>query len=75
MRRLTQTLVVLLLSVLTAACTTSAQTGDYIPYKKPYSMSPTTSSVKVLWQMAEETCPTEAVVRYGTSPDLSLIHI
>ncbi len=69
MRRFTQTLVVLLLSALTAACTTSAQTGDYIPYKKPYSMSPTTSSVKVLWQMAEETCPTEAVVRYGTSPD------
>ena len=69
MRRFAQTLVVLLLSALTAACTTSAQTGDYIPYKKPYSMSPTTSSVKVLWQMAEETCPTEAVVRYGTSPD------
>ena len=69
MCRLAQTLVVLLLSALTAACTTSAQTGDYNPYKKPYSLSPTTSSVKVLWQMAEETCPTEAVVRYGTSPD------
>ena len=41
----------------------------YNPYKMPYSMSPTTSSVKVLWQMAEEGEATEAVVFYGTSPD------
>ena len=41
----------------------------YNPYKMPYSMAPTTTSVKVLWQMAEETEPTEAVVFYGTSPD------
>ena len=41
----------------------------YNPYKLPYSMAPTTTSVKVLWQMAEETEPTNAVVYYGTSPD------
>ncbi|MBO4454659.1 MAG: metallophosphoesterase [Paludibacteraceae bacterium] len=38
----------------------------YAPYKMPYSMAPTTNSVKVLWQMNEETGPTEAVVYYGT---------
>lgn len=41
----------------------------YEPYKMPYSMSPTTTSVKVIWQMAEEAEATEAVVFYGTSPD------
>lgn len=39
----------------------------YIPYKKPYSMAPTTTTVKVLWQMTEESKPTEAVVHYGKS--------
>lgn len=38
----------------------------YVPYKKPYSMAPTTNSVKVLWQMSEEVEPTEALVYYGT---------
>ena len=38
----------------------------YIPYKQPYSMAPTTSSVKILWQMSEEVEPTEALVYYGT---------
>ncbi len=38
----------------------------YKPYKMPYSMAPTTNSVKVLWQMSEETEATEAVVYYGT---------
>ena len=38
----------------------------YMPYKMPYSMAPTTHSVKVIWQMAEEVEPTEAVVYYGT---------
>lgn len=38
----------------------------YKPYKMPYSMSPTTNSVKVLWQMNEETEPTDALVYYGT---------
>lgn len=38
----------------------------YTPYKMPYSMAPTTNSVKVLWQMSEEAEPTEAVVYYGT---------
>lgn len=41
----------------------------YIPYKMPYSMAPTTNSVKVLWQMNEETAPTDALVYYGTDPD------
>lgn len=41
----------------------------YEPYKMPYSMAPTTTSVKVLWQMAEEAEATEAVVFYGTSSD------
>ena len=41
----------------------------YQPYKMPYSMSPTTSSVKILWQMAEETKPTTAIVWYGTEKD------
>lgn len=41
--------------------------GDpYLPYKMPYSMAPTTNSVKVIWQMADETEPTEALVLYGT---------
>lgn len=41
----------------------------YEPYKMPYSMAPTTTSVKVLWQMAEEAEATEAVVFYGTNSD------
>lgn len=41
----------------------------YVPYKKPYSMAPTTHSVKILWQMNEENKPTEAIVRYGTNRD------
>ena len=41
----------------------------YIPYKKPYSMAPTTTTVKLLWQMNEETEATNAVVYYGTNPD------
>ena len=41
----------------------------YIPYKQPYSMAPTTSSVKILWQMNEETEATDALVYYGTHPD------
>ena len=38
----------------------------YAPYKMPYSMAPTTSSFRVLWQMAEESKPTNAIVWYGT---------
>ena len=41
----------------------------YLPYKMPYSMAPTTTSVKVLWQMAEENEPTTAIVWYGTDKD------
>lgn len=41
----------------------------YVPYKEPYSMAPTTGSVKVLWQMNEETAPTDALVYYGTDPN------
>ena len=41
----------------------------YIPYKQPYSMAPTTNSVKILWQMNDETEPTNAVVYYGLDPD------
>ena len=41
----------------------------YQPYKMPYTMSPTTSSVKVLWQMAEESQPSPAIVWYGTDRD------
>lgn len=40
----------------------------YVPYKQPYSMAPTTTSVKILWQMSDETEPTNAVVYYGTDP-------
>ena len=40
----------------------------YIPYKLPYSMAPTTNSVKVLWQMNDETEATNAVVYYGMDP-------
>lgn len=43
--------------------------GPYKPHKMPYSMAPTTSSVKVLWQMAEETKATTAIVWYGTDKD------
>ena len=44
--------------------------GDpYIPYKQPYSMAPTTNSVKVLWQMNDEAAPTDALVYYGTDPN------
>jgi len=43
--------------------------GDpYIPYKQPYSMAPTINSVKILWQMSEESGPTDALVMYGTDP-------
>ena len=41
----------------------------YQPYKMPYTMAPTTSSIRVLWQMAEETRPTAAIVWYGTDKD------
>ena len=41
----------------------------YIPYKQPYSMAPTTTSVKILWQMNDETEATNAVVFYGTDPN------
>ena len=41
----------------------------YKPHKMPYSMAPTTSSIRVLWQMAEETEPTTAIVWYGTDKD------
>lgn len=41
----------------------------YQPYKMPYTMSPTTSSVKVLWQMAEESKPSPAIVWYGTDKE------
>ena len=43
--------------------------GPYQPYKMPYTMAPTTSSVKVLWQMAEEAEATTAIVWYGTDKD------
>jgi len=48
----------------------SYDTGNdpYVPYKQPYSMAPTTSSVKILWQMSEESEPTDAVIYYGTDP-------
>ena len=41
----------------------------YIPYKQPYSMAPTVNSVKILWQMNDESGPTNALVCYGTEPD------
>ena len=41
----------------------------YVPYKQPYSMAPTATSVKILWQMSEETEPTDALVYYGTDPN------
>ena len=41
----------------------------YVPYKQPYSMAPTTTSVKVLWQMSDESAPTDALVYYGTDPN------
>ena len=49
----------------------SYDTGSepYVPYKQPYSMAPTTNSVKILWQMSEESEPTDAVVLYGTDPE------
>lgn len=46
-----------------------SSSDPYIPYKQPYSMSPTTNSVKVLWQMNEETEATDALVYYGTDPE------
>ena len=66
------------------ACTDNSTLGDprwgvstdnydtsndpYVPYKQPYSMAPTTNSVKVLWQMIEEREPTDAIVYFGTDP-------
>jgi len=38
----------------------------YEPYKMPYTMAPTTSSVKILWQMSDEFEPSDALVYYGT---------
>ena len=46
-----------------------SSSDPYEPYKMPYSMAPTTNSVKVLWQMSEETEATEALVYYGTDPN------
>ena len=48
----------------------SYDTSDepYVPYKQPYSMAPTTTSVKVLWQMSDESQATNALVYYGTDP-------
>ena len=66
----------LLLPLVAAANVACAQNTDYVPYKKPYSMAPTTHSVKILWQMADETGPTEAVVRYGTHrEDLGMVAV
>lgn len=39
----------------------------YTLYKVPYSMSPTTSSVRILWQTTDTVSMGQ--VRYGTSPD------
>lgn len=41
----------------------------YVPYKQPYSMAPTTNSVKIVWQMNDEIEPTDALVLYGTNPN------
>ena len=41
----------------------------YVPYKQPYSMAPTTTSVKILWQMNDEAKPTDALVYYGTNAE------
>lgn len=45
--------------------------GDepYKPYKNPYSMCPTTNSVKILWQMNDEMAACEGRVVYGTDPN------
>lgn len=40
----------------------------YKPYKMPYTMCPTTTSVKILWQMNDEQEASEARVVYGTDP-------
>ena len=41
----------------------------YNPHKMPYSMAPTLTSFRVLWQIAEETEPTTAIVWYGMDKD------
>ena len=41
----------------------------YKPHKMPYSMAPTLTSFRVLWQIAEETEPTTAIVWYGMDKD------
>lgn len=41
----------------------------YKPYKMPYSMAPTTSSVKILWQMNDELEACDGRVVYGTDPN------
>ena len=41
----------------------------YKPHKMPYSMAPTLTSFRVLWQIAEEAEPTTAIVWYGMDKD------
>ena len=41
----------------------------YKPHKMPYSMAPTLTSFRVLWQIAEEMEPTTAIVWYGMDKD------
>lgn len=43
--------------------------APYTPYKMPYTMAPTTTSIKVVWQMADESEATDALIYYGTDPD------
>ena len=45
----------------------AAISEDYTLLKVPYSMSPTTSSVRILWQTTDTVSMGQ--VRYGTSPD------
>lgn len=40
----------------------------YIPFKKPYSMSPTSSSVRIMWQMTDTL--SKGVVYYGKTKEL-----
>lgn len=57
--------VLALLSLTCAAMPSASQ--PYTLVKNPYSMSPTTSSVRILWQTADTVSMGQ--VRYGTSPD------
>ena len=68
MKAIKVSLLASVLALLSLTCTAMPSASQpYTLVKNPYSMSPTTSSVRILWQTADTVSMGQ--VRYGTSPD------